>query len=145
MWRRVWWVILVGSLLLVPVLLIVRYADRKDVAHEAIRFWVRLYGDAVYEYHSRTAQWPSQIDDLAKTSLPVQFPYWKQLLDERTIVMVWNKDMKPDPIDNAGLILAYHNRGLHAELGRVWVCWGDLRTEYIKRDELVARLQVGFK
>jgi hypothetical protein len=112
MWRRVPWVILVVSLLLVPVLMLVRRADRNDVVHQAISFWVRLYGDAVYEYHSTRGQWPSQIDDLSKTSLPERFPHWKRLLDEETIVMVWNKNLKADPKENAGLILAYHNRGL---------------------------------
>jgi hypothetical protein len=107
---RRFWVILVGSLLLVPVLLIVRYGDRNDAAHQAIRYWVRLYGDATYEYHSTTGRWPARIDDLARTSLPAQFPYWKHRLDEGTIVLVWNNDLKPDPHDNAGLILAYHNR-----------------------------------
>jgi hypothetical protein len=145
MWRRARWFIIGSTLLLVPVLMIVRYADRNDVLHEAIKLWVRLYGDAVYEYNATTGQWPVQIDDLARTSLPQRFPYWKQRLAQNTIVMVWNKDLKSDPNDNASLILAYHNKGLYAELGRVWVCWGDLRTEYIKREELQVKLQIRTK
>jgi hypothetical protein len=96
----------------------------------------------VYEYHANTGHWPSQTDDLAKTSLPKKFRYWKQSLDGETIVVVWHKDLKADPKDNAGLILAYHNKGLYARLGRVWVCWGDLRTEYLKIEDLQARLKI---
>ena len=65
-----------------------------------------------------------------------------QVLDyDETTVVVWHKNLKADPKDNAGLILAYHNKGLYARLGRVWVCWGDLRTEYIKVEDLRANLQ----
>ena len=92
------------------------------------------------EYHSITGQWASQTDDLTKTSLPQQTRYWEQMLDDQSIV-VWHKNWKPDPKDNARLILAYHNKGLSARLGRVWVCWGDLRTEYIRIEDLLARLR----
>jgi hypothetical protein len=111
------------------------------VAHQSIQVWLRLYGDAIYEYRSITGKPPSLIDDLARTSLPQRFRYWRQMSDDEAIVIVWHKNLKPDPKDNAGLILAYHNKGLYAQLGRVWVCWGDLRTEYIKRDDLRAHLQ----
>ena len=111
-----------------------------DVVHQAIQIWLRLYADSIYEYQSITGQCASQIDDPAKTSLPKKFPYWKHVLDDGTIVIVWHS-AKTDSKDNAGLILAYHNKGLYAQLGRVWVCWGDLRTEYIKREDLQTRLQ----
>jgi hypothetical protein len=64
-----------------------------------------------------------------------------QVLDDETTVVVRHKNLKADPKDNAGLILAYHNKGLYARLGRVWVCWGDLRTECIKVEDLRANLQ----
>jgi hypothetical protein len=133
------------ALLLALSMSIVRYLDRGNVAHQAIQVWLRLYADAIYEYRSITGQCPSQIDKLAKTSLPKRFPYWKQVLDDGTIVIVWHKRLKPEPYDNAGLILAYHNKGLYAQLGRVWVCWGDLRTEYIKREDLQAKLRTEVK
>ena len=53
----------------------------------------------------------------------------------------WPKDLEPDPKENAGLVLPYDNGGLFARLGRVWVCWGDLRTEYVNADDLQAKLQ----
>jgi hypothetical protein len=140
MWRLGGLVLGIAFLLALP-LPIVRYYDHNDVAHQAIQVWLWLYADAIYEYRSSTGQCPSQPDDLAKTSLPKGFPYWKQVLDDGTIVIVWHKRLKPDPKDNAGLILAYHNKGQYAQLGRVWVCWGDLRTEYIKREDLQAQLR----
>jgi hypothetical protein len=63
------------------------------------------------------------------------------MIDSGTNVVVWHDDLKPDPKDNADLILAYHNRGLLAWLGRHWVCWGDLRTEYITTQQLRAKLR----
>jgi len=69
-----------------------------------------------------------------------QSPYWKVMIDSGTNVVVWQDDLKPDPKDNADLILAYHNRGLLAWLGPHWVCWGDLRTEYITTQQLRAKL-----
>jgi hypothetical protein len=36
--------------------------------------------------------------------------------------------------------MTYNRTGLFPKLGRVWVCWGDLRTEYIKEEELQAKL-----
>jgi len=50
------------------------------------------------------------------------------------------KDLKADPKENAGVLLAYQNAGLFNKLGRVWVCWGDLRTEHLPEADLRARL-----
>ena len=71
--------IILGCALL-PALILpdVRYLNRSDVAHQAIRIWLEHFGSSIYEYHSKTGQWPSQTADLAKTSLPQQFRYWKQ-------------------------------------------------------------------
>jgi hypothetical protein len=131
------------SVALAIVLPIVQYFDRSDVSHQSIQIWLKIYGDGMYEYHTKTGQWPSRIEDFAKTSLPVRFRYWKEMLDTQTIVIVWHKKFKADPKDNGGLILAYHNKGLYSQLGRTWVCWGDLRTEYIKTEDLRARLRIG--
>jgi hypothetical protein len=141
MWWRNRGLLLGITILLALLLPIVRYVNRSDVAHRAIQTWLRLYGSGINEYHSRTGRWPSRTEDLAETSLPQQSRYWKRALDDRTIVIVWHKDLGTVPEDNAGLILAYHNRGLYARLGRVWVCRGDLRTEYITVEELRAYLE----
>src|SRR5438477_398784 len=127
----------------IAVLLLVTFAhfySLSDISHQAIRLHLQLIGSSIYEYHSRTGQWPSRVEDLAETSLPRQSPYWKVMIDSGTNVVVWHDDLKPDPKDNADLILAYHNRGLLAWLGRHWVCWGDLRTEYITTQQLRAKL-----
>ncbi len=143
MWRRHHRIIFGAASVVALVLPIIRYFDHSDVAHQAIQIWLRLYGQAIYEYHSTTGKMPSKIDDLAKTSLPQQFPYWRQTVDDGVVVLVWHKKLKPEPKDNAGLILAYHNKGLYARLSRVWVCWGDLRTEYVKAEDLRAHLEAG--
>jgi hypothetical protein len=122
--------------LLALILPVFQYLNRSDPAHQSIQVWLRYYSAAIYEYHSKTGQWPSQIDDIAKTSLPLRLRYWRQMVDDGTIVIVWHKHLKSEPKDNASQILAYHNKGVYARLGRVWVCWGDLRTEYIRKAAL---------
>ena len=112
-----------------------------DVAHESTQLHLHLIGSSIYEYHSRTGKWPTQIDDLVKTSLPPQSPHWKQKLDDEVDVIVWHKTLKPDPKDNAGHLLVYHNKGLISMRGKSWVCRGDLRTEYIETDDLRDYLQ----
>jgi hypothetical protein len=39
--------------------------------------------------------------------------------------------MKADPKDNASVLIAYDNADLFNNLGRKWVCWGDLRTDHL--------------
>ena len=128
----------------IAVLLLVAFADfysLSDISNHAIRLHLRLIGSSIYEYHTKTGLWPTRVEDLAETSLPLQSPYWRVMIESGTNVVVWHDDLKPDPKDNADLILAYHNRGLLAWLGRQWVCWGDLRTEYITTRQLRAKLQ----
>jgi len=137
------WRVLAGVGGGIAVLLLVTFAhfySLSDISHQAIRLHLRLIGSSIYEYHSRTGQWPSRVEDLAETSLPRQSPYWKVMIDSGTNVVVWQDDLKPDPKDNADLILAYHNRGLLAWLGPHLVCLGDLRTEYITTQQLRAKL-----
>jgi hypothetical protein len=110
------------------------------VAHEAVRLHLRLTGSSVYEYHARFGRWPTRTDDLAKTSLPAVSPHWRYELDEGLIVVVWPTDWKPAPKDNADRVLAYYAKGLISERGRMWVCWGDLRIEYVETDALRAYL-----
>ena len=117
------------------------YFDRGSIPHQAIQLHLRLVASSIYEFHTNTGRWPERAEDLAATSLPLRSPYWKQMLDQGIIVVVWPKDLKPDPKDNAGRVLTYDHGGLFARLGRVWVCWGDLRTEYVKAEELRSKLE----
>ena len=141
MWRGRKIKVAVGVCVAVVMAGVVSFYNISDISHSSLQLQLGLLGSSVYEYHARTGQWPTKADDLARTSLPQESPYWRWELEHDVFVMVWPKDLQPDPKDNAGVILAYHNKGLLAELGRVWVCWGDLRTEYIKTEELRARLQ----
>jgi hypothetical protein len=111
-----------------------------DAAHESVRYQLDAVGSSIYEFHAKQGRWPSNADDLATTSLPITCPYWKYILDHELVVIVWHKTLKPNPAHNAGQILAYYQKGLISELGRSWVCWGDLRTEYIKTEDLRAYL-----
>ncbi len=116
------------------------FSGVSEVAHESVRFHLNLTVSSIYEYHAKTGQWPTQIGDLALTSLPAASPYWRYLLDEELIVVVWHESLKPNPKDNADHILAYYNKGLISERGQSWVCWGDLRAEYVKTEDLRAYL-----
>lgn len=116
------------------------YFSYHSVPHEAIRLHLRLTASSIYEFHNATGRWPTAADDLASTSLAQISPYWKSLIESGTVAIVWRSDLKPDPKDNAALVLTYNNAGLFSKLGRVWVCWGDLRTEYVKVEDLRGRL-----
>jgi hypothetical protein len=117
------------------------FSGGTDVAHEAVRLHLNFFGSSIYEYHATTGKWPTQIDDLEKTSLPITSPYWRSWFVDDAMVIVWHKNLKLDPKDNARHILAYHDKGLIAKGGQKWVCWGDLRTEYIKTEDLRAYLK----
>jgi hypothetical protein len=113
------------------------YFDHDSIPHRAIRLHLELVCAGIYEYHSKTGRWPSRFENLADTTLAHRVPNWK-MVEPQTIVVLWRDDLKPDPKDNARVILAYYNKGLFSNLGRMWVCWGDLRTEYLKTDEIRA-------
>jgi len=114
------------------------YFDYSSVPHQAMQVQLKLFGAAMYEYHSATGRWPASLDDLERTSLPQRSYVWRQTAS--TFVFLWPKELKPDPNDNAEVLLAYVGGGLFNELGRVWVCWGDLRTEHMPERDLRARL-----
>ena len=116
------------------------YFSYDSIPHETIRLHLRLTASSIYEFHRAAGRWPTTADDLASTSLPQISPYWKTLIENDNVSIVWRSDLKPDPKDNAALVLTYNRTGLFPKLGRVWVCWGDLRTEYIKDEELQAKL-----
>jgi hypothetical protein len=127
---------------LVVLLVIYRFWSLSDIASEATKLHLRMVGESIYEFHDKTARWPKDAGDLAQTSLPVRTPVWRDDVNGMAFAIVWpNERMKPDPKDNAERVLVYHYRGVLAMLGRKWVCWGDLRTEYVKDSELRARLK----
>ena len=116
------------------------YFSRHSIPHEAIRLHLKLTASSIYEFHTGTGRWPTSADDLASTSLPQRSPYWRTLIENGSVAVVWRSDLKPDPKDNASLVMTYSNAGLFSKLGWVWVCWGDLRTEYVREEELRAKL-----
>src|SRR5437660_1157014 len=135
MWRANRVAIGLGAVLVVGVL-VANYYDEEEI-YKAQQVYLRLYGESLYEYHALTGKWPSRIEDLAGTSLALKYPHWwKSQLDIEADVIVWPKDLKPDPKQNGHALLCYHNKGLDAERGRMWVCWGDLQTGCITSEEL---------
>lgn len=125
---------------IVFVLMLLFSSGTTQVADEAVQYELRAIGQSVYEYHDATGQWPHNVDDLGQTSLPVRVRYWKPSLESGSFVVVWHDHLNPDPKDNRDAVLAYHNRGTLAMFGRQWVCWGDLRTEYVSSRRLKAAL-----
>lgn len=138
MWRTV----LLAVLIAIPFLVwtFAPSSRLREIAHDSIRLHLKLFGSSIYEYYEKMGDWPTKSGDLAKTSLPEKSPYWRTMLDDDVNIIVWQADLQPEPRDNADRILVYHNKGLLATRGRSWVCWGDLRTQYIKTDDLRAYL-----
>ena len=116
------------------------YFSHDSIPHQTIRLHLRLAASSIYEFHNRTGRWPTAADDLATTSLPQISPYWKTLIENGTVAIVWRTDLKPDPSDNGAAVLTYNSAGLFPKMGRIWVCWGDLRTEYVNEENLRANL-----
>jgi len=112
------------------------YFDPNSPANLAMQVQLHMFGSAIYEYHAQTGRWPTTVNDLGQTSLPARSRVWRQTAN--TIVFLWPQDLKTDPKDNANVLLAHWNGGWYNRLGRVWVCWGDLRTEHMKESELRA-------
>ena len=110
------------------------YFDPNSPANLAMGLQLKLFGTAMYEYHSHTGRWPTSVDDLAQTSLPVQSRMWRRTANK--IVFLWPQNLKIEAKDNAQVLLAYWGGGLFNKFGHVWVCWGDLRTERITQSEL---------
>ncbi|HET8549447.1 MAG TPA: hypothetical protein VFL57_15650 [Bryobacteraceae bacterium] len=114
------------------------YFDYRSVPHQTIQVQLKLFGAAMYEYHAATGRWPASLDDLARTSLRQRSYVWRQTAS--TFVFLWPENLKADPKDNSDVLLAYDRGSLFSKLGRVWVCWGDLRTEHMRNRELRDRL-----
>jgi hypothetical protein len=135
-WRPVV-LVLAGVLVYVGYLL---FSGPSQVAQEALQYQLKAIGQSIYEYHTLTGQWPTHIDDLEKTTLGARLRYWKPILENGSIVVVWHDHLNDNPADNRDVVLAYHNKGTLAMMGRQWVCWGDLRTEYVDTKTLKAAL-----
>ena len=115
------------------------YFDPHSPANLAMQVQLKMFGAAMYEYHSQTGRWPTKVDDLAQTSLPAKSHVWRQTAN--TIVFIWPQEFKPEPKDNGNALLAYWNGGLYNRFGWVWACWGNLRTERVKKAFCVAELK----
>ena len=132
---------IVVALVLIVGIVAYNYCDVMWMSDLGSHSDMRLIGEGIYEYHAKTGKWPSKLDDLSETSLPLKYPQWwtdQLALDANAIVCP--KNLKPDPKDNRHVILCYHCKGLDAERGRMWVCWGDLRTGPISLEELKEHL-----
>jgi len=130
--------LILGALVFVLALLF--SSGTSQVADQALQYELKAIGQSIYEYHETMGQWPHNVGDLARTSLPVRVPYWKPSLESGSIVVVWHDHLNPNPQDNRDVVLAYHSRGTLAMFGRQWVCWGDLRVEYVSSKRLHAAL-----
>jgi len=73
------------------------YFSRASIPHETIRLHLRLTASSIYEFHKAMGRWPAAADDLASTSLPQTSPYWRTLIDNGSVAVVWDNDLKPDP------------------------------------------------
>ena len=135
------WMVFAGFVAAFLVAIYWHYFSRASIPHEAIQLHLRLTASSIYEFHEATGRWPKVADDLASTSLAQTSPYWRTLIDNGSVAVVWNSDLKPDPKDNASLVMTYINAGPFSKMGRVWVCWGDLRTEYVKEENLRSKLK----
>jgi hypothetical protein len=101
------------------------------LAHETTQLSLGQLGASVYEFHAQTGRWPASIDDLAQTSLARHNQHWESDLRDGVFVIVWPTDYSAEPKDNSARVLAYHNKGLLATQGHLWVCKGNLQTEYL--------------
>jgi hypothetical protein len=106
-----------------------------SVAADSIRFDLTKIGQSIYEAHTRSGHWPSQVSDIEGTAY-LRMPYRKAALEDGLFKVVWHTDLDTNPSLNRNRVLAYSNGGLLARVGLVWACYGDLRVERIGRREL---------
>ena len=115
--------------------------DCVDVAHEAVSFRLKFLCEGIYQYRAATGSWPTKAADLAGTPMALTMRGWDDDIYSGRVVVLWPQDWPPNPKDNADKILAYYTAGLISEFGKQWVCWGDLRTEYLPTEKLQAVLK----
>jgi hypothetical protein len=112
-----------------------------DIAAKAIQCHLRMIGESVYQSRSEHGKWPTRIEDLEGTELARQIPRWRTFLQGEHYIVVWQQDLDPNPVENAQRILVYDNGSLLSQFGKVWVCRGDLRIEYLDADTLQGLLR----
>ena len=67
------------------------YFDPNSPANLSMQVQLKMFGTAMYEYHSHTGLWPTKIDNLAQTSLPARSPVWRQTAS--TIMFLWPQNL----------------------------------------------------
>jgi hypothetical protein len=67
--------IVMGAVLVVGIVAY-NYYDVMWMADVGSHSDMRLIGEGIYEYHAKTGKWPSKLDDLSVTSLPLKYPKW---------------------------------------------------------------------
>ena len=128
--------------MLVVVVVVAAWLDSAlDMARQSIQLDLHFIGRSIYEVHQKNGRWPARISDLDGTQY-LNMPYRKGLLEEGNFVVVWQAGLGPKPAANRDRVLAYENRSLLSRFGNVWVVRGDLRVEYMDRDELNKLLEV---
>ncbi len=117
------------------------YMPISDIAHKAVSFRLKFLCEGIYQYRAATGHWPAKAADLAGTPMALQLGYWEDDIHSGRVVVLWPQNWPPNPWDNAGKILAYYTAGTISQYGKQWVCWGDLRTEYLPTEKLQAILK----
>jgi hypothetical protein len=134
MWRRSLWIAAALAIAALAFGFAWDYLDRDSIPHQSIQYALKEFGQAIYQYHQKTGAWPQRCEDFAGTELPQALRYWRQMAT--VMVIVPHAELKDDPMENRTAVIAYYRGGLYSKMGRVWVCWGDLRTEYVTVEEL---------
>ncbi|SRR6266496_4275035 len=86
-------------------------------------------GESIYLYHKEIGRWPTEAGYIRTEPE-------RRMVQHGTIVVVWHVNLRSDPKQNSGAILAYQAKGLRTWLGFTYVCWGDLRTEIMTQWQL---------
>ncbi len=68
--------------------------------------------------------------------MALQMRGWDDDIYSGRVVVLWPRDWPPNPRNNPDKILAYYTAGTISGYGKQWVCWGDLRTEYLPTEKL---------
>ena len=135
--KRQW---LVGVMVLALIAIAYVHAQM-DIASSAIQFDLRMIGESLYEARAKNGVWPARIEDLSATAY-LALPHRKAMLENGVFVVVWHENLAPNPEANGQRVLAYDNKSLLPRFGRVWVCRGDLRVEYVEAEELQRLLKI---
>jgi hypothetical protein len=109
-----------------------------NIVNKSVHFALSKIGESIYQAHARTGKWPTQVSDLDGTEY-LSLPYRRDILEHELYVIVWHKDLDPNPAANRDRILAYENGTILSRLGWIWVCRGDLTIERMNSAEVRAQ------